>query len=341
MNRFVVGLALCAAVGLVSLPNALPPAEGGQRLVDEAAKQEKPDPGKEFEALQKEWMDAQEAFRKAYQEAKTDEERRQVVKEKNPKTADFAERFLKLAQTYPDSPHAAQSIAWILRNARGTTAGGKAVAIAKEKVTATTDLDELRKLLSDLPAFGLSDLAPLVAERARKNLDHAQAVPLLVWVGSATLYGPTKELSKLYNDTVDLLIDRFVERKELTPLATWLPMDENPDWAAKHLRRLMEKNPDDVVKFNAKFGLASTLKNTDEAAQPEAEKLFQSIIDEAADAPTKKQLADQAKEELSEMKVRGLGKPAPEIVGDDLDSKAFKLSDYKGKVVLLDFWGFW
>jgi predicted Zn finger-like uncharacterized protein len=35
------------------------------------------------------------------------------------------------------------------------------------------------------------------------------------------------------------------------------------------------------------------------------------------------------------------GQEAPEISGEDIDGKAFKLSDYKGKVVLLDFWGNW
>ena len=34
-----------------------------------------------------------------------------------------------------------------------------------------------------------------------------------------------------------------------------------------------------------------------------------------------------------------VGKPAPEIEGEDIDGKKFKLSDYRGKVVLLDFWG--
>jgi hypothetical protein len=29
---------------------------------------------------------------------------------------------------------------------------------------------------------------------------------------------------------------------------------------------------------------------------------------------------------------------APEIVGTDQDGKEFKLSDYRGKVVMLDFW---
>lgn len=36
-----------------------------------------------------------------------------------------------------------------------------------------------------------------------------------------------------------------------------------------------------------------------------------------------------------------VGKAAPEIDGEDLSGKYFKLSDFKGKVVLLDFWATW
>src|SRR5262249_29835727 len=36
-----------------------------------------------------------------------------------------------------------------------------------------------------------------------------------------------------------------------------------------------------------------------------------------------------------------VGNLAPEIEGEDIDGKNFKLSDYRGKVVLLDFWGHW
>ena len=32
---------------------------------------------------------------------------------------------------------------------------------------------------------------------------------------------------------------------------------------------------------------------------------------------------------------------APEIEAEDLDGVSFKLSDYRGKVVVLDFWGNW
>jgi cytochrome oxidase Cu insertion factor (SCO1/SenC/PrrC family) len=36
-----------------------------------------------------------------------------------------------------------------------------------------------------------------------------------------------------------------------------------------------------------------------------------------------------------------LNQVAPEIAGEDVDGKEFKLSDYRGKVVVLSFWGFW
>jgi hypothetical protein len=36
-----------------------------------------------------------------------------------------------------------------------------------------------------------------------------------------------------------------------------------------------------------------------------------------------------------------IGTEAPEIIGEDLAGVPFKLSDYRGKVVVLDFWGDW
>ena len=52
-------------------------------------------------------------------------------------------------------------------------------------------------------------------------------------------------------------------------------------------------------------------------------------------------LGASAKSELNELRNLGIGKPAPEITGEDIDGAPFKLSDYKGKVVVVDFWGDW
>jgi thiol-disulfide isomerase/thioredoxin len=55
----------------------------------------------------------------------------------------------------------------------------------------------------------------------------------------------------------------------------------------------------------------------------------------------KKTLGDAARARLDEMHNLVAGKPAPEIDGVDMAGKPFKLSSYRGKVVLLVFWGSW
>jgi len=52
-------------------------------------------------------------------------------------------------------------------------------------------------------------------------------------------------------------------------------------------------------------------------------------------------LLTQAKDALFEIEHLQVGCTAPDIQGVDVEGVPFKLSDYRGKVVLLDFWGFW
>jgi hypothetical protein len=52
-------------------------------------------------------------------------------------------------------------------------------------------------------------------------------------------------------------------------------------------------------------------------------------------------LAELAQHELFELQNLAVGKLAPDIAAEDTAGVAFKLSDYRGKVVMLDFWGFW
>jgi len=335
MRLIVFGLSACLAAGLIGLS---PGIRADEKKKDAKPDQKKADPAKDFEAINKEFQDAQQAFFKALREVKTNEERQQVFKEKQPKVQDFADRMQKLADADPNSPVATQVLGWLVANGRGLEAGTKALPKLREKLEAIDDLDLLAKILPHVPGPAVTDLAPKIADRAKKKLDNPNAVPVLMWVCSATLYGAGSPLGKLYDSTVDLIMERFPDRKELSPLPDWLAVDQNPEWAEKHLRTLTEKNPSDEVKTKANFNLAKILQNKDEASQPEAEKIFRSFGD-----GTLKGLdfANQAKEQLSEMKVRGIGKSVPEIAGADLDDKDFKLSDYKGKVVLIDFWGFW
>jgi hypothetical protein len=74
----------------------------------------------------------------------------------------------------------------------------------------------------------------------------------------------------------------------------------------------------------------------------EAEATFQKVIDQYADVTgARGSIADRAKTQLFEMHNLAIGQAAPEISGETVDGKAMKLSDFKGKVVVLDFWGDW
>jgi thiol-disulfide isomerase/thioredoxin len=55
----------------------------------------------------------------------------------------------------------------------------------------------------------------------------------------------------------------------------------------------------------------------------------------------KRTLGETAEARLDDMHNLAVGKPAPEIEGVDLEGRPLKLSDYRGKVVVLVFWGSW
>lgn len=82
--------------------------------------------------------------------------------------------------------------------------------------------------------------------------------------------------------------------------------------------------------------------------EAEAERCFERVVKDhgngkvlVGDRDSTRTLGDLAKAELFELRELTAGKRAPEIEGNDLEGKALKLSDYRGKVVVLAFWGSW
>ena len=87
--------------------------------------------------------------------------------------------------------------------------------------------------------------------------------------------------------------------------------------------------------------LAQVLRGSpDEKKRKESEKLFEEAADKYAGVKTAFEgtVGRKAKSELFDLRYLSVGKAAPEVEGTDQDGKPFRLSDYKCKVVLLDFW---
>jgi len=117
----------------------------------------------------------------------------------------------------------------------------------------------------------------------------------------------------------------------------------------KLLRRLLEKDESKDVQGIACLTLGQVLRQrADRTADAkaaaklrnESEKFLEQAIDKYADVKLSfyGTVGKRAKTELFDLRHLAVGKPAPEVKGVDQDGKHFKLADYKGKVVLLDFW---
>ena len=110
------------------------------------------------------------------------------------------------------------------------------------------------------------------------------------------------------------------------------------------LEAILSDNPSVDVRGTACFALATLLKDEakygqNKKATAEAEKRFERVITEFGQVTQRGwKLEDLAKPELFELRRLTIGKPAPEIDGEDLNGQPMKLSDYRGKVIVLTFW---
>lgn len=100
---------------------------------------------------------------------------------------------------------------------------------------------------------------------------------------------------------------------------------------------------------NAEF-LRGVRNQSAEALWVESEKRLQVVLADYSDcltgAPTnssraKLTLGEVARVELYDLEHLSVGKVAPEIEGEDLEGNEVKLSDFRGRIVVLSFWASW
>jgi thiol-disulfide isomerase/thioredoxin len=119
------------------------------------------------------------------------------------------------------------------------------------------------------------------------------------------------------------------------------------------LRTAFEKHALPAVRGQAGFWLARSLatqadesgdSTTKERAElcRQAEQQFESVArDFGGVAHGTTTLGEAARTQLHALRYLSVGRTVEDIVGNDLDGKPMKLSDFRGRVVLLDFWANW
>jgi len=120
-------------------------------------------------------------------------------------------------------------------------------------------------------------------------------------------------------------------------------MERDDDARARAaLARLAELETNEGVCLAARIGLASWLDRVggDRAA---AEELLQSVADggSALRHPEGGTMSEHAAARLFSMRYLSVGAEVPELEGLDLAGEPMRLTEYRGRVVLLTFWAHW
>ncbi|HEV3339603.1 MAG TPA: carboxypeptidase regulatory-like domain-containing protein [Pirellulales bacterium] len=192
------------------------------------------------------------------------------------------------------------------------------------------------------------DLMEVVTENAT---DPAAFEAVLVLVG---------EMHYFLNDSLtSIVLDHHLADSGMGRLCFALRSRGGEEWAARTLKAAAEKHPQREVRGQAVFALGEYYRNQAfpwGRDLPEAKKaplvasatrLYQQTLDEFAETPTpdgKTTLGEKASHELARLKNLPdlkVGRPAPPIAAESLDGKPMSLAEYRGRVVLLVFWGSW
>lgn len=258
-------------------------------------------PAEQVKELIGEHEKARAAFRKLFEAAKTEEEQ-EKLESLFPDPQPYAELLLQIAEKNPKDAAAVDALVWACRNGRS----------AKAKAILMRD-----HLLH--PRIG-----PLCLE-LRHEEDAASLAALRKVIGE----NPSKEA------------------QAHALLALGFRLKSNAELA----REVQKADAKVLPKWEERLGkdLFVALKNADrESLKKEAEQLLERVTKDKAYAKVAIPFDDDtitvgklAERQLFEIRSLQPGMVAPEIVGEDIDGKPMRLSDFRGKVVLLDFWGLW
>ena len=170
---------------------------------------------------------------------------------------------------------------------------------------------------------------------AKKHPQDPVALDALVWFTGAGR--ETKEAS----EALAILARDHAASEKMSNVGS-VPLVSPSPALGELLRAVLDKNPKREIQAKACRGLYDCSLVCD---PQQADKYLTVLAEKFADVkdshPFGSTMGEFAKVEIEHNKTFGIGKLAPEIEGVDLQGTKFKLSDYRGMVVVIDFWGDW
>jgi S1-C subfamily serine protease/peroxiredoxin len=186
--------------------------------------------------------------------------------------------------------------------------------------------------------------APKLLELAAADPKSETAFQALYLICLLARNAPPEVALPFLKQATEALARDQIDRENLADLA--LVVVRLPDESMRtFLRNVFEHSPHRKAQGIAGYCLAEALLREAQrqpALEAEALSLFEKIGADFANVVVgDRSLGERVEPQLFECRTLKVGAPVPEIEGPDVDGREFKLSDHRGKVVLLEFWADW
>ena len=229
--------------------------------------------------------------------------------------------------------------------------------------------EERQSFLAENPPPRPDPYGEELMQLARDNPDADAAFDALTWI---VTYMSSSDLGAEARKTI---ASRYADSDRLAEVIPTLSRGYPSAEIESNLVNWMRNSNSDAIKGVATMALVKFIETRDRYAEilqqrPESaarypetvvaylqsdfetydvEQLLETIVKQYPKIEYGKPLAgrpaqligDLAERQLFALRNLAIGKVAPDIEGVDLDGQEFKLSDYRGKIVMLDFWGDW
>lgn len=200
--------------------------------------------------------------------------------------------------------------------------------------------NKLMALRSSVPSVDVKAFTERFKKAAEKYAGTAGAVPFLTWICRR---GAGEEARLKAMETITASHPESAKLQGFTEFLSHASRSIPAERVREAATIIIEKNPDPEIRAAALYARAQTYLGKGRPRKPLAgfEEAYEKDLAKAVET---------APDSITAMRIQGpefeknnlqIGMTAPDIEGRDLQGEPFKLSDYRGKVVVLDFWGDW
>lgn len=309
-------------------------------------KKEQSDEPQTISEIRQAIMDAQSEILKEYRKAKPGTpEQRAILARYYGVSDQYVGQIIKAVEADPSNSLGVNMLMTVVRMSRNNKAKNQAVDALFEIAKSRMKEDKSDRMATSILMTVLqspnkmkqAEAAAIVMKLVKADPESDSSFSLLSNLASGPFGGSIKDEAQA------LLLDNFGDSDKMTDFAMGFARAQATPENMKFIQSLMEQADSNAVKGPATYALAKLMMANSQTSDA-GEKMLKSIPKKYPDVSVysgRRNLAEMVEAFFFEKERLQIGMEVPEIEGEDVDGVKFKLSDYRGKVVVIDFWGDW